>query len=133
MRYLVSLLILAPLAHADICADMTSDLTEDMEVPELFPYKNERIDGYVNGSFAAHATIEDGHVRNFSCSPSNATLKVMVEDNETVHDILSSDSKIDEIDDKMSNDEIELEAIKTRTKIKNLFLRISVKVASWFT
>jgi len=97
------------------------------------PYKNEIFNIYLSDKSIGHMKIEDRVIVSIGCEESeNPTYNIYVRDMDVIEDIKNSEKPIEEFNNKLKNKDIVMEGTSFGKKIKGLFTRLGIMIASWF-
>ncbi len=120
----------------EICDYAINELgaSVDKTIPSYVPFKNEVLNAYtLDSTVIGHAKIEDGKITSIGCNETiNPTIEVLIKDKGTLEDIKNAESKADTVNQKIKDKEIIIKGVTFTKKVKMFFVKIGLKISSWF-
>lgn len=140
MKQIIITLIIAILAISSVsaidCNSIADDVMEnDVKFPGAIPFKNERVNLFVNDTPNGYAILEDRVVTEFSCNESleDYTYNVKLVSWDIIDEIASTEKVADRLNKAFKEKEIVLEGKTAGKKFKGFMTRMAVKIGSWFS
>lgn len=104
-----------------------------LELPNQIPLSTEIINIYIGEENYGFVSIKDKKINDFNCLENkNATYELLIENDNSVKEILEADSPIDSFLEKLNSKEINLKGRDFGKKIKAGFLKFGLRIFSWF-
>jgi hypothetical protein len=116
------------------CQNIDLNNLGEFEIPSYVPYKNEIFNFYliaenINGSLV----VEDGKIISIACVENeNVTYNVYIDNFQTIEEIGDAEDFLGKYNEKIANNQIEIKGATFGKKMKLVFTKIALKVASWF-
>ena len=105
------------------------------KIPGVFvQYKNAKFNAYntVNETIG-HLIISHGYVTEFDCTMIDSPgYNVYLQGKSTVDEIMSAESQVDALKDKINSNEIMIKGTTTAKRINSFITKIAINIASWF-
>lgn len=117
------------------CEDLMASKEEvvGQEIPSQIPYSNEVFEIFFQETLFGSITLEEKIITDLSCSENNeSTYEIWIKDSSVIEDIANSENPLEELNKKLSNEEIDIKGKTFGKKIKLFFTKIILKIASWF-
>ena len=97
-------------------------------------YKNSKINAYTtNNETIGHLIIANSYVIEYDCTMiDNPGYNVYLQGKSTVDEIMSAESQVDALKDKINSNEIMIKGTTTAKRINSFITKIAINIASWF-
>lgn len=121
--------------EANLCDYLMNDVGIEVgdKIPGYIPYSNEVMNIYdADESLVGHVVLEKSEITSIGCEAKESpTYKVYLADDSVVEEILSAESPVDALNDKLGND-IKLVGQSAGKKVKAKATGFILKIVSWF-
>jgi len=105
------------------------------KIPGVFvQYKNAKFNAYnTDNETIGHLIISHGYATEFGCTLiDNPGYNVYLQGKSTVDEIMSAESQVDALKDKINSNEIMIKGTTTAKRINSFITKIAINIASWF-
>ncbi len=102
-------------------------------IPSQIPFNTEIFNIYIAEESYGFLELNNSMIEEFDCIENeNATYDILIESEATLFDIYESEALVDTLLEKISDGEIKIKGKSFTKKFKSTFVKIGLKIWSWF-